>query len=78
MQFCFSVCGLLSVLNSKIATISHMRLLNALLEVFAMHNPCLPLERALQSNAKDRQVYTRSDKQKKWKEREEDTGYPQV
>ena len=54
LQFCFSICGLLSVLNSKIATISHLKLFNALLEVFEMHNPCLSLERALQSNAKDR------------------------
>ena len=59
LQFCFNVCGLLSVLNSKIATLSHLKLFNALLEMFAIHNPCLPIERALQSNVHDRDIYLR-------------------
>ena len=59
LQFCFNVCGLLSVLNSKIATLSHLKLFNVLLEMFAIHNPCLPIERALQSNVHDRDIYLR-------------------
>ena len=64
LQFCFNICGLLSVLNSKVATLSHLKLFNALLEMFAMHNPCLPIERALQSDIHDRDIYLRGDKQK--------------
>ena len=64
LQFCFNIWGLLSVLNSKVATLSHLKLFNALLEMFAMYNPCLPVERALQTDIHDRDVYLRGDKQK--------------
>ena len=44
MQFAFSITGLLCVLNTRIATWSHLRLFTALLEMLEMNNSCLPLE----------------------------------
>ena len=61
MQFWFSICGLLSVLSSKVATKTHVKLFSAIIEEFSMHNPWLPLERALQNIHTDKKVYTRGD-----------------
>ena len=61
MQFWFSICGLLSVVSSKVATKTHMKLFSAIIEEFSMHNPWLPLERALQNIHEDKKVYTRGD-----------------
>ena len=76
--FLFSLSGLFFVLGTKIATQTHLKLFKAIVELFSMHNPTLPIDRALNGYQDDFNEFSREEeelKRKRLKKQEYNQNY---
>ena len=65
--FLFSLSGLFFVLGTKIATQTHLKLFKAIVELFSMHNPTVPIDRALNGHQEDFKEFKREEEELKRK-----------
>ena len=77
MTFLFSLSGLFFVLGTKITTQTHLKLFKAIVELFSMHNPTLPIDRALNGHKEDFKEFTREEEELKRKRKKKKQEYNQ-
>ena len=55
------------MLGTRIATQTHLKLFKAIVELFSMHNPTLPIDRALNGHQENFKEFTREEEELKRK-----------